>query len=328
MPNFWSRGLQYIEEKFGGQFTEDKDFEKLLIHIDKTEKGFSAFRTVIQNFNSYVEKFSTFFTDLKSALYLIYSNTPYYPFIEEFLVKQEIINVYIEDMNKLLIKLFSRSSEWDKIFADAKNKLEEREEKRKIYDHYEKKLLKIKEHKDKKYIERNQEKYAKAASEYVGISEKVFKQLQGSLKLSWELTNPVVSELIIGEQKMFEGISNSLSCFKDNIKRFTEIDHSINNPNSKMKIFNYDPVKYIKGKELIKMISINRTMSSAIPSNDNNKNKRPRWSISIKNDSIQKAESKNINYDNILMQSRLTTSFGKIPENKLKEFRDIEDDFT
>ena len=328
MPNFWSRGLQYIEEKFGGQFTEDKDFEKLLILIDKTEKGFSAFRTVIQNFNSYVEKFSTFFTDLKSALYLIYSNTPYYPFIEEFLVKQEIINVYIEDMNKLLIKLFSRSSEWDKIFADTKNKLEEREEKRKIYDHYEKKLLKIKEHKDKKYIERNQEKYTKAASEYVGISEKDFKQLQGSLKLSWELTNPVVSELIIGEQKMFEGISNSLSCFKDNIKRFTEIDHSINNPNSKMIFFNYDPVKYIKGKELIKQISINRTMSSTIPSNDNNKNKRPRWSISIKSDTMQKTESKNINYDNILMQSRLTTSFGKIPENKLKEFKDIEDDFT
>ena len=330
MPNFWSRGLQYIEEKFGGQFTEDKDFEKILIQIDRTEKGFSDFRTVIQNFNSYVDKFSTFFLDLKNALNLIYSNTPYYSFIEEFLVKQEIINVYIEDMNKLLIKLYSRSSEWDKIFGDAKNKLIEREEKRKVYDHYEKKLLKIKDNKDKKYIERNQEKYAKAASEYVGISEKVFKQLEGSLKLSWELTNPVVSELIMGEQKMFEGISNSLSCFKDNIKRFTEIDHSINNPNSKMKIYNYDPVKYIKGKELIKMVSINKTMSSSIPSNDF-KNNRPRWSISIKSDMIQKMESKDIkkaNYDNILVQSRLTTSFGKIPENKFKEFKDIEDDFT
>ena len=328
MPNFWSRGLQYIEEKFGAEFTEDKDFKKILIQIDNTEKGFTEFRNIIQNFNSYVEKFSTFFTDLKKALNLIYSNTPYYSFIEEFLVKQEIINVYIEDMNKLLIKLYSRSSEWDKIFGDAKNQLIERENKRKVYDHYEKKLIKIKDYKDKKYIERNQEKYAKAASEYVAISEKIFKQLEGSLKLSWELTNPVISELILGEQKMFEGISNSLNCFKDNIKRFIEIDNSINNPNSKMKIYNYDPIKYIKGKELIKMVSINRTMSSSIPMNDNKK-LIPRWSISIKHDMIHKTESiKTSNYNNILVQSRLTSSFGKIPDNKLKEFKDIEDDFS
>ena len=120
MPNFWSRGLQYIGEKLGAEITQDKDLDKILNKIDKIEKGFSQFRTIIQNFNSYVEKFSTFFNDLNNALDLIYSNTPYYSLIEEFLVKQQLIKVHIEDMKKLLNKLYSRSSEWDKIFTEGK----------------------------------------------------------------------------------------------------------------------------------------------------------------------------------------------------------------
>ena len=196
MPKFWSRGLQFIGEKLGREVTEDKDFENLLTKVDKTEKGFIAFRSVIQNFNSYFEKFTKFFSDISEALNLIYSDTPYYAFIEEFVVKQQLLSVHIEDMNKLLVKLYSRSSEWDKIFEDGKKKLVERENKRKEYDHYENKLLKIKDSKDKKYIERNEEKYTKAASEYVEISEKIFNQLEGALKLGWELANPVVSDFI------------------------------------------------------------------------------------------------------------------------------------
>ena len=327
MPNFWSRGLQYLEEKFGAEITKDKDLEKMLIKIDKIEKGFASFRTVIQNFNSYFENFSTFFADLSNALELIYSNTPYYSIIEEFIVKQQIINIHIEDMSKLLSQLYSRSSEWDKIFTEGKNQLEEREEKRKVYDHYEKKLLKIKDIKDKKYIERNEEKYTKAASEYVEISEKIYNKLKNSMKLGWELTNPVVSDLILGEVKMFEGINSTLSYFKDNIKRFNEIDISISNPDSKMKIFNYDPVKYIKGKELIKKVSVHRTMTSTNSGLDN-KHLRPRWSIYSKKEIITKVEDKNNNFDNILLHSRLTNSFGKIPDEKFKEFKDIEDDFS
>lgn len=323
MPKFWSRGLQYIGEKLGREVTSDKDFENLLTKIDMTEKGFIALRSVIQNFNSYMEKFSKFFSDVNDALKLIYSDTPYYNFIEEFLVKQQIINVHVEDMSKLLIKLYSRSSEWDKIFEDGKKLLVEREAKRKEYDHYEKKLLKIKDSKDKKYIERNEEKYTKAASEYVDISEKIFNQLEGALKLGWELANPVVSDLILGEQKMFEGISITLSCFKDNIKRFTEIDMSISNPDTKMKKFNYDPVKYLKGKDLIRRVSINRNLTIPVNLNDVK-------NLKIKGNStneIPKFEKTKVNYDNILILSRLTNSFGEIQEEKLKEFLEFEDDF-
>ena len=328
MPNFWSKGWQYLEEKLGGQITEDKDFENNLKKIEKTEKGLHSFKTVIQNFNSYIEKFCSFFVDLSNALNLIYENSPYYIFIEEFVCKQYVINTYFEDLNKLLIKLYSRTSEWDRIFESANSQLEERENKRKVYDHYEKKLLKIqKSSKDKKYIERNEEKYTKAASEYVEISEKIYNLMQDSLKLSWKLANPLISELIVGEQNLFKGISSSLSCFKDNIKRFSEIDYSLTNPNSKVETYNYDPLKYMKEKDIMKKISVRRISYEIVPIKEEKKQKRYSfWTVG--NDNIKKNEDKNIsNLNNVYSQSRLTNSFGKISENKLEEFYKIEDDF-
>ena len=332
MPNFWSRGWQYLEEKLGATTTEDKDFENMLKKIEITEKGLASLRLVLQNFNSYVEKFCTFFTDLNDALKLIYENTPYYLFIEEFVCKQQIINTHFEDLSKLLIKLYSRTSEWDRIFESCRNQLEERENKRKVYDHYEKKLLKIqKTSKDKKYIERNEEKYTKAASEYVGISEKIFNLMDDSLKLCWERTNPLVSELILGEKKLFEGISASLSCFKDNIKRFSEIEYSINNPNSNRKTFNYDPLKYMKEKDLIKRISVRRSVVNSIYIPNKNKDQDNQRKLSIfswyDNENKQVEDKKVNNFDNILSHSRLTNTFGDMPEDKLDEFYNIEDDF-
>ena len=123
---------------------------------------------------------------------------------------------------------------------------------------------------------------------------------------------------------MFEGISSTLICFKDNTKRFTEIDLNISNPNSEMKTFNYDPVKFIKGKELIRRVSINRTLPFTAGLNDNQKQK---WAIYSKNELILKPVDKKVNFDNILIQSRLTNSFGGLNENKLKKFLDIQDEF-
>lgn len=329
MPNFWSRGIQYLEEKLGADVTEDKDFELTLKKIEVTEKGLSSLRMVLQNFNSYTERFCQFFKDLNNAINIIYEDTPYYFFIEEFLCKQQLINTHFEDLNKLIAKLYSRTSEWSRIFDTAKNQLVERENKRKIYDHYEKKLLKIQKSKDKKYLERNEEKYTKAASEYVDFSEKIYKLMQDSLKLCWKLTNPIVSEIILGEKKLFDDISMSLSCFKDNAKRFDEIEKSINNPNSVQKSENYDPLKFMKEKDFIKRISIRKTTHiDPIPNKVSEKKQRSSiFGWVNKNENTQKIEENKGNINNILSHSRLTNAFGNLPEKKLEEFYNIEDDY-
>ena len=329
MPNFWSRGLQYLEEKLGADITSDKDLEITLKKIEITEKGLSSLRLVLQNFNSYIDKFCLFFKDLNKALSLIYENTPYFFFVEEFLCKQQLINTHFQELTKLTTKLYSKTSEWNRIFDTAKNQLVERENKRKIYDHYEKKLIKLQKTKDKKLLERNEEKYTKAASEYVDCSEKIYKLMQDSLKLCYKLTNPLISELIIGEKNLFDGISMSLSCFKDNLKRFNEIESSINNPNYVQKTKNYDPLKFMKEKDLIKRISIRKnSYVNPFPNKDedNKRRKSSIFSFGSKNENIQKKEENKGNFNNILSQTRLTNTFGNLPEKKLEEFYNIEDD--
>ena len=144
--------------------------------MKNTEKGLSSLKSVLQNFLSYSDHFKKYFSDFNSSIKLIYLDSPFYNFTEEITCKHQIIQAEFEEMNKKMNILFSKTSEWNIIFESAKEQIKTREEKRKIYDHYEGKLSKINKSnkKDQKYVERNEGKYTKAASEYVEISEKAF----------------------------------------------------------------------------------------------------------------------------------------------------------
>ena len=232
MPNFWSKAGQFISEKISGSRTKDNDIVTACEKMKNTEKGLLSLKFVLQNFLSYYEKFSKYFTDINTALKLIYEDSPFYNFTEEITCKHQIIKSEFEEMNKKLNNILAKTTEWNIIFNSAKEQIKIREEKRKIYDHYESKISKINKNsnkKDLKFIERNENKFSKAASEYVDISEKTYNIINNSLKLSWELTNPIIDEIITAEKILFEGISKSLSCFKNNNERFLEIKHSLDN---------------------------------------------------------------------------------------------------
>ena len=79
----------------------------------------------------------------------------------------------------------------------------------------------------------------------------------------------------------------------------------------------------MKEKDIIKQISVKRrNMDYGGISNKEDKLQR----ISVLG--TQKVEDKAIsNLYNVLSQSRLTNSFGNMPESKLEEFFNIEDDF-
>ena len=226
MPNFWSKSGQFISEKIYGTRTKDEDFNKVCETMKNTEKGLSSLRQVLQNFLTYSENFKKYFIEFNSAIQLIYNNSPFSDFIEEITVKHKIIQAELEETNKRMNNLFFKTSEWSIIFNSAKEQIKTREEKRKVYDHYEGKLSKINKNnskKDIKYIERNEAKFSKAASEYVEISEKTFDTINNSLKIAYELTNPIIDGIITVEKTLFKNLATSLSCFKNNIERFNEI---------------------------------------------------------------------------------------------------------
>jgi hypothetical protein len=320
MPNFWSKAGQFISEKISGSRTKDNDIATACEKMKNTEKGLLSLKFVLQNFLSYYEKFSKYFTDINTALKLIYEDSPFYNFTEEITCKHQIIKSEFEEMNKKLKNILAKTTEWNIIFNSAKEQIKIREEKRKVYDHYESKISKINKNsnkKDLKFIERNESKFSKAASEYVDISEKTYNIINNSLKLTWELTNPIVDEIITAEKILFEGISKSLSCFKNNSERFLEIKHSLDNPIINNNNFSYDPMKYMGEKNLMKKISLNRSMTPyLLPNKKINNLSGEDFEKKI---AIFKKSNENKNSDNLYKIF--------INENKLNEFNLIQDEF-
>ena len=341
MPNFWTKAGQFISEKISGSRTQDEDFLKACEKMKNTEKGLFSLKTVIQNFLSYSEHFIKYFSDFNSAIKLIYMDSPFYNFTEEITCKHQIIQAEFEEMNKKMNILFSKTSEWSIVFDSAKEQIKSREEKRKVYDHYEEKLSKLNKSnkKDQKYLERNEGKYKKAASEYVEISEKAFNTINNSLKIAYELTNPVIDEVITTEKNFFQGIGKSLSCFTNNSERFMEIKKNLDNPNINKDSITYDPIKYMNEKDLMKKISLNRMIAPNFSqkrySNVNtgevsvkkNNNALGRMSVIGSMNDNNNLNIGTENYNMIYTNSRMTTSFVQMTEEQLSEFYSFEDDF-
>jgi len=342
MPNFWTKAGQFISEKISGSRTQDEDFLKACEKMKNTEKGLFSLKTVLQNFISYSEHFKKYFSDFNSAIKLIYMDSPFYNFTEEITCKHQIIQAEFEEMNKKMNILFSKTSEWNIVFDSAKEQIKSREEKRKVYDHYEEKLSKINKSnkKDQKYIERNEGKYTKAASEYVEISEKAFNTINNSLKIAYELANPVIDEIITTEKNFFQGIGKSLSCFTNNSERFMEIKKNLDNPNINKDSITYDPIKYMNEKDLMKKISLNRTITSNfsqkrysnvntgdVSIKKNNSALLGRMSVIVGMNDNNNLNIGTENYNMIYTNSRMTTSFVQMTEEQLSEFYSFEDDF-
>ena len=342
MPNFWSKAGQFISEKISGSRTQDEDILKACEKMKNTEKGLFSLKTVLQNFISYSENFKKYFSDFNSAVKLIYMDSPFYNFTEEITCKHQILQAEFEEMNKKISVLFSKTTEWNIVFDSAKEQIRLREEKRKTYDHYEEKLSKLNKSnkKDQKYIERNEAKFTKAASEYVEISEKAFNTINNSLKIAYELANPVIDEIITYEKIFFQNIGKSLSCFTNNNERFMEIKKNLDNPNINKDSITYDPIKYMNEKDLMKKISLHRTISpnitpkrySNIYSTDislkkNNNAILGRMSVIVGINDNNFNNIRTENYNIIYTNSRMTSSFVQMTEEQLSEFYSFEDDF-
>ena len=162
----------------------------------------------------------------------------------------------IDNLSNIILKLYSKTSAWDTIFEKARASKKERDEKRKNFDHYEQKLLKLEDKNAQKnynsdQLSRNQEKYSKALKEYLDTSEKSFELIKNSIKLSWELTNPIIGELIISEKNLFEKISQHLYDFANITNDLKEIMDKTFNPEATDDNFFYDPKRCIRSQTLM-----------------------------------------------------------------------------
>ena len=259
MMNFWSKAGQFFTDTFVSEDkTKDEDYQKLCTKMTTIETGINNLKLILKGYNSYAQPFCQYIKTLNESVSKIYNESPLRAQITEIINRHEFIIKEIGKLGKKISKLYSKTSEWDTIFEKAKESIRTREEKRKNFDHYEQKLLKIgggdqNKKKLKNFLARNQEKFKVASNEYIEASGKSFEIINNSIKLSWELTNPIFGELIISEKNLFEMISSNLQDFVTIINDFNDTMKRAFNPEvPKNNEETYDPKKFIRSQSLAK----------------------------------------------------------------------------
>ena len=284
-----SKAGQFISDTITGQKTKDAQFQSLRKKMITIEAGIKTLKSIIKGYNEYTGPFCKYLKSLNDSLHKIYKYSPMIIEVNEVINKHALIIKDIENLGKKLNKIYSKTSEWDSIFVKAQESLKIQEEKRKNFDHYEQKLLKIEgdtidnNKKKKDFIFRNKEKYSFASREYMEAYEKSFELIKSSIKLSWELANPVVSELIDTEKEFFANISTYLESCEGLNKIFSIIMDSEFKPRMTKGSSIRNAKKFIKSKIL----------------------------------------NKEINYEHKFIRN--TNSFGKIPPEREQQFINIKD---
>ena len=227
MTNLCEKAGQFMIEQINEAKSKEEDYKLACNQMNVTESGINSLKSILKNFSSLVDPFSKFIKEFNESIKKIYKNTPFNPYIDKIIYSQELILSELDTLNKEIVKLYSKTSAWNLIFQQAKEQKKLREEKKKKFEHYEQKLQKIekdaKKKKNDELILRNEQKYRMAASEFVEISGSSLEIINNSLILSWNLINPIISELILTKTKAFNNIIFILNDFSNIKERFEEI---------------------------------------------------------------------------------------------------------
>ena len=300
MTNLCEKAGQFMMEEINGAKLKEEVFKKASCQMYSIESGINSLKSLLKNFSSCVEPLSKFVREFNEALKKIQKDTPYDPYIDTIIFSQELMITELDLLNKEIVKVYSKTSAWNLIFEQSKEQKKLREEKKKKFEHYEQKLQKIekdaKKKKNDEYILRNEQKYRIAAGEYIEISERSLNTINDSLVLSWNLINPIISDLILIKRKTFNNILANLNEFSNIKERFEEIkkenkDKTTNAP---------------KRSNRRSAMSFSVHMREKIINNERNSTLKESYTI--------------LNF------GRLTNSFGKVPNERFELFNQIEDE--
>jgi len=144
MPNLWTTATQNIFEAFQGPRTKDIHFNGKMEEVKKLETGIICVKRTLENVKKNSEGMKNIYSELSESLhYLFERKSPFSKILNKVLdTNDDLIKVH-EKFNTYVTQLMSRTSEWDQIFTKIKTSFDERENKRKTYDHYDEKMEKL-----------------------------------------------------------------------------------------------------------------------------------------------------------------------------------------
>ena len=141
MPNFWTKTTQFFDEALNGPRTNNAEFIRKKDEIKRIENGLSSLKHLLSNFASQTNQIKNLFQNISSIISNIYIDCPEYESITNEIINahQEMITFYGAYVDKMA-GLNAQAGNIKEMFKEANKALEQREEKRKVFDHYDEKL--------------------------------------------------------------------------------------------------------------------------------------------------------------------------------------------
>ena len=153
MPNLWSKTYQAIYEAFKGPRTVDIEFNGKVAELKLIVQHIKNITLTIKSFPQKLQGFKDFCSEICKNLLKPYpNNVSYFEQVSKISEAHEKMIQCYQNCAQTLGNLTAATAEWSKLFAEVKSMTKQREEARKVHDHYEEKmeeLIKAKYEKNK-----------------------------------------------------------------------------------------------------------------------------------------------------------------------------------
>jgi uncharacterized coiled-coil DUF342 family protein len=155
MPNLWSTTTQKFFEAFQGPRTKDNYLIDKMEEIKRMQHGINLMKTTLENVKENSLGFKKIYFDLSKSLLNLFEKNSNFEKVLNLVVEinNDLINIH-NDFNLNVSHLLYQASEWDEIYSKIKITFDEREEKRKKFDHYDEKIEKLIENKRNKILKK------------------------------------------------------------------------------------------------------------------------------------------------------------------------------
>jgi len=140
MPNLITKFTQSISEAFSGPRTKDVEYDNKIIELASIENALNKLRQAYKEYENLTKGFKNLNKQIKESIKIIYSNTHFAPLYEIIDDVRDSINHNYEKKIKNINNIISKSTEWLAGYENTKHIIDQRQNLRKIYDHYDEKI--------------------------------------------------------------------------------------------------------------------------------------------------------------------------------------------
>ena len=263
MKNTFNKVTQSLFEAFKGPRTKDFEFEKMCQEYEVCKGRMLSLKSVIDNYPSRLEGYKLTLDSLISNFETIFSKDQenYFQFMSNVAAAHKALSSKLLNMFNKTEQLKSSMDKWTENCSSVDGKLSLREEKRKIFDHYDEKMAemidernklivkgKIPSEKDDEKYFRNIKKYQNAAKEYVDATNDAYKHICYFLDSRYDNISISVVDFIQIEASFYNEASyifNFFKNYKNNVMGLRQ--------NFRPTHRDYEASNFIRGKSLLNL---------------------------------------------------------------------------